>query len=60
MSEYVFKLPDLGEGTVESEIGEWAVAVMQADSPNLDWVLPDQGGILWTQSLAVFKDSKKK
>ena len=23
MSEYIFKLPDLGEGTVESEIGEW-------------------------------------
>jgi 2-oxoisovalerate dehydrogenase E2 component (dihydrolipoyl transacylase) len=27
MSEYVFKLPDLGEGTVESEIAEWFVAV---------------------------------
>lgn len=27
MSEYIFKLPDLGEGTVESEIGEWFVAV---------------------------------
>jgi 2-oxoisovalerate dehydrogenase E2 component (dihydrolipoyl transacylase) len=27
MSEYVFKLPDLGEGTVESEIAEWFIAV---------------------------------
>ncbi|MBT8078144.1 MAG: 2-oxo acid dehydrogenase subunit E2 [Gammaproteobacteria bacterium] len=27
MSEYIFKLPDLGEGTVESEIAEWHVAV---------------------------------
>jgi len=25
MSKYVFKLPDLGEGTVEAEIGEWHV-----------------------------------
>jgi 2-oxoisovalerate dehydrogenase E2 component (dihydrolipoyl transacylase) len=27
MSEYIFKLPDLGEGTVESEISEWNVQV---------------------------------
>ena len=27
MSEYSFKLPDLGEGTVESEIAEWFIKV---------------------------------
>ena len=27
MSEFIFKLPDLGEGTVESEIGEWFTKV---------------------------------
>jgi 2-oxoisovalerate dehydrogenase E2 component (dihydrolipoyl transacylase) len=27
MTEYTFKLPDLGEGTVESEIGEWFIKV---------------------------------
>ncbi len=27
MSEYIFKLPDLGEGTVESEIGEWFINI---------------------------------
>ncbi len=27
MSELIFKLPDLGEGTVESEIGEWFIKV---------------------------------
>ncbi len=29
MSEYTFKLPDLGEGTVESEIGEWFIELGQ-------------------------------
>jgi 2-oxoisovalerate dehydrogenase E2 component (dihydrolipoyl transacylase) len=27
VSEYIFKLPDLGEGMVESEIGEWFISV---------------------------------
>ena len=27
MSKYIFKLPDLGEGMVESEIGEWFIKV---------------------------------
>jgi 2-oxoisovalerate dehydrogenase E2 component (dihydrolipoyl transacylase) len=27
MKEYIFKLPDLGEGTVEAEIAEWMVQV---------------------------------
>jgi len=27
MSEHIFKLPDLGEGTVASEIGEWFIKV---------------------------------
>jgi len=27
MSKYEFKLPDLGEGMVESEIGEWFIKV---------------------------------
>ena len=76
MKEELFKLKDnaamVGEvvssttalATGEADIliggGEWAVAVMQAENPDLDWVLPDQGGILWAQSLAVFKESKKK
>ncbi len=27
MSEYIFKLPDLGEGTIEAEIAEWMVKI---------------------------------
>ena len=49
-----------GEADILLGGGEWAVAVMQSENPDLDWVLPDQGGILWSQSLAVFKDSKNK
>lgn len=76
MKEELFKLKEnsvmVGEvvssttalATGEADIliggGEWAVAVMQAENPDLDWVLPDQGGILWSQSLAVFKDSEKQ
>lgn len=49
-----------GEADVLLGGGEWAVAVMQDDNPNLDWVLPDQGGIMWTQALGVFETSQKK
>jgi 2-oxoisovalerate dehydrogenase E2 component (dihydrolipoyl transacylase) len=39
MSRYTFKLPDLGEGTVEAEIIEWHVAVgdsIEEDAPLVD------------------------
>jgi spermidine/putrescine transport system substrate-binding protein len=49
-----------GEADILIGGGEWAVAVLQADNPDLDWVLPDQGGILWSQSLAIFADSQKQ
>ena len=49
-----------GEADILIGGGEWAVAVMQSENPDLDWVLPDQGGILWSQSLAIFKDSKRQ
>lgn len=39
--------------------GEFAVAGLAGENPALDWVLPDEGGIRWMQSLAIFKDSKK-
>lgn len=39
MSEYIFKLPDLGEGTVEAEIAAWHVtegATVNEDDPLVD------------------------
>ncbi len=58
MSEYVFKLPDLGEGTVESEIVEWAVKVgdfvaeeavvgtMLTDKANIEISAPVSGRVV--------------
>jgi spermidine/putrescine transport system substrate-binding protein len=40
--------------------GEYAVAGMMSENPALDWVLPDEGGVRWMQSLAIFKESKKQ
>lgn len=58
MSEYIFKLPDLGEGTVESEISEWSVnigdtvaeedtiAVMMTDKAAVELSAPVAGKIV--------------
>ena len=39
--------------------GEYAVAGLMGENPALDWVLPDEGGVRWMQSLAIFKDSAR-
>ncbi len=40
--------------------GEWVTAGLTAEKPNLDWVIPRQGGVRWSQSIGVFATSKKK
>lgn len=47
MSEYVFKLPDLGEGTVESEIGTWNIAVgeMVAEEDIVGTMMTDKAAV---------------
>ena len=40
--------------------GEWVTASLHKDNPALDFTLPDEGGILWSQSLAMFAASKHK
>ena len=49
-----------GEADILIGGGEWAVAVLASENPDLDWILPDQGGVLWSQSLAIFEQSQKK
>jgi len=47
MSEYIFKLPDLGEGTVESEIGEWNIKVgdMVAEEDIVGTMMTDKAAV---------------
>lgn len=47
-----------GEVDVVVGAGEWVTAVLHEDSPNLDFVIPEEGGILWSEAFAVLKDSR--
>lgn len=40
--------------------GEWVTAGLAKENPALDFSIPKEGGVLWSQSLAMFKDSKNK
>lgn len=39
--------------------GEWVTAGLTVEKPNLDWVIPKQGGVRWSQSIGVFAGSRK-
>jgi spermidine/putrescine transport system substrate-binding protein len=47
-----------GEADVPVGGGEWVSAVIAKENPDLDFSVPAEGAILWSQSLAMFKDSK--
>ncbi|MDQ0314122.1 ABC transporter substrate-binding protein [Amorphus orientalis] len=40
--------------------GEWVTAGLSAENPDLEWILPEQGGVMWSQSIGVFADSERK
>jgi spermidine/putrescine transport system substrate-binding protein len=49
-----------GEADILVGGGEWVTAGIAKENPNLDFSVPKEGAVLWTQSLAMFKDSKNK
>jgi len=52
----------LASGSVDILVGggEWVTAGIAKDNPNLDYVIPTQGGIRWQQGLGIFAASKNK
>ena len=62
VGEVVSSQAALATGEVDILVGggEWVTAVMAADIPALDWTIPAQGGVRWSQSIGVFADSARK
>jgi spermidine/putrescine transport system substrate-binding protein len=52
----------LATGAVDILVGggEWVTAGIAKDNPNLDYVIPTQGGVRWQQALGIFASSAKK
>jgi spermidine/putrescine transport system substrate-binding protein len=49
-----------GEADILVGGGEWVTAGIAKDNPDLDFSIPKEGAVLWSQSLAMFKDSANK
>lgn len=48
-----------GQVAIVAGGGEYLVAGLAKDKPQLDWVLPDVGGVRWQQAIGIFAASKK-
>jgi spermidine/putrescine transport system substrate-binding protein len=62
VSEVVASQTALATGEVDVLVGggEWVTAGLSEEIPALDWVIPEQGGVRWSQSIGVFADSENK
>jgi spermidine/putrescine transport system substrate-binding protein len=49
-----------GEADILVGGGEWVTAGIAKENPDLDFSVPKEGAVLWSQSLAMFKDSNNK
>jgi spermidine/putrescine transport system substrate-binding protein len=52
----------LATGEVDIVIGggEWLTAVLAEERPELTWTIPDEGAVLWAQSIGVLAGSERK
>jgi spermidine/putrescine transport system substrate-binding protein len=49
-----------GEADILIGGGEWVTAGIAKENPDLDFSIPKEGAVMWSQSLAMFKNSKNK
>lgn len=62
VGEVVASQTALATGEVDILVGggEWLTAVLAEENADLDWTIPEQGAVLWAQSIAVLADSGNK
>ena len=62
VGEIVASQTALGTGEVDILVGggEFVTAGLAKENPALDFSIPKEGAVLWSQALAMFKDSKNK
>ncbi|ESR24856.1 extracellular solute-binding protein [Lutibaculum baratangense] len=62
VGEVVASQTALATGEVDVLVGggEWVTAGLSQDNPDLDWILPEQGGVMWSQSIGIFADSERQ
>ncbi|WP_253949222.1 extracellular solute-binding protein [Mangrovicoccus sp. HB161399] len=61
VSDVVGSQTALATGEVDVLVGggEWLTAVLNAENPDLDWTIPEEGGLVWTQSIAMVEGTEK-
>ncbi len=61
VSDVVSSQTALATGDVDIVVGggEWLTAVLAKDNPNLDWTIPKQGGLRWSQSIGMVAGTTK-
>lgn len=62
VSDIVAVQTALASGDVDILVGggEFVTAGLLEERPDLDWTIPEEGGVLWSQSIGVFAESEKK
>lgn len=49
-----------GEADIIAGGSAWTIASLRSEYPEVDWVLPDEGGLRWTTAAGIISNSNKK